>query len=125
MFRFHKLSHLVAATLLCVGVDFVLTPLDDDGVVSHRTRSTRSVRCESDHHDLVMLHEPDHGSALPELAASIGMVVTPDVAGVAASVATSSFEVDLEAAGFIQPLPAENPRSRPVSTVASRGPPTA
>ena len=123
MFRFHKLSHVVAATLLCVGVDVVLTPFDSDGLVSHRTRSTRSVRCESDHHDLVMLHEPDHGSALPELAAAIGRVVTPEA--VSTSVTPSVFEIDLEPGEFIRPLPTENPRSRPVPSAASRGPPAA
>jgi hypothetical protein len=120
-----KLSHLVVATLLCVTDDFVLTPFDDDGHVSNRTRSTRSVRSESDHHDLVMLHEPDHGSALPELAAAIGLVVAPAVAVVSTPARASDFEIALASGEFIRPLPAGGPRSRPASPAASRGPPSA
>ena len=118
---------LVVLTLLGVGVDFGLTPLDDEGLISHRTRSSRSARTDSEH-EIAILHEFPGSSSAWELPGA-GLVVAPAAATVSHQLSDS-----VPAAIYIVPsiAPAESivsaavlsPRSVFPQVKRSRGPPS-
>jgi len=130
MFRRHQLAVFVAATLLCVAADFGLTPFDDDGLISHRTRSTRSARNDSDH-DLAVLHEPEHGAGVQELSRAHGLVIQAGVAANSVQTPVAEFTVQiafaqsLDAGELIDPLVSDVPTPRPIAPRPGRAPPAA
>jgi hypothetical protein len=135
MVRKQEIGRLVVATLLCVSTDFVLTPFDSNGLLSHRTRSTRSVRTECDH-DAALLHEPEHGSGIPEMVAARGLLVVPAGPSASRNLAVvppaaappesiASIHVVLEEGEVLQPEPIETSVSIPRSPGQSRAPPVA
>jgi hypothetical protein len=73
--RHLKLGYVVALALLCVSADFVLRPIDGNPFVSHRNRTTRSVRTECEH-ETALLHEPVLVSSFVPQTALSGLPTT-------------------------------------------------
>jgi hypothetical protein len=121
MLRKQTLDALIAATLLCISADFALTPFDDTGLLSHRTRSTRPARTECDH-DTALLHEPEHGCGVAEMVAPVVLVLAPDAA---APEYFHSAAIGLAEGEILQPVPLEAPVRTPTTPGRSRAPPVA
>ena len=75
MFHNQRFALVVTAALLCVSVDFIVTPFDRNGLFSNRTRPTRSVRMECDH-ETVLPHDSD-GLNIPQMLAASDLVAAP------------------------------------------------
>jgi hypothetical protein len=126
MFPGPKLGAVVFATLLCVSADFVLTPFDSNTLVSHRNRSSRSVRIDSDHETALLNELPEHGFCVDERTAAAGLVVSGGAAmPLAATVPQHRAVVTFEAYELVEPLSIEARIRLPRSPGQSRAPPAA